>query len=195
MYKAIGKYKLKLPLIVITFLAGLAIGTGYHERYMQVLPPPAAWHTTHTEADTINVCFTPPSGCGSLIAKEIAKAKESIYVQAFGLTSQKIVDQLIQAKQNGVQVHVLLDRSNLSDKYSKMNELKRAGIEVSIDKVPGIAHNKIMIIDKNKVITGSFNFTNAADNRNAENVLFIENSDIAATYLRSWYSRKEKVKE
>lgn len=193
MSKIVGKYKLKLPLIVIAFLGGIALGVGYNELYTPVSP--TAWHTTHTEADTINVCFTPPSGCGSLIAKEIAKAKESIYVQAFGLTSQKIVEQLIQAKQNGVQIHVLLDRSNLSDKYSKMSELKRAGIEVSIDRVPGIAHNKVMIIDKTKVITGSFNFTNAADTRNAENVLLIENSDIAATYLRSWYNRKEKVKE
>ena len=49
-----------------------------------------------------------------------------------------------------------------------------------------------MIIDKNKVITGSFNFTNAADNRNAENVLLIENSDIAETYLQSWLSRRAK---
>lgn len=191
MKKIVSKDKFKLPLVIIVFLAGIAIGVGYNEVYQ----PPTAWQSVQTSTDRINVCFTPPSGCGSLIAQEIAKAKDSIYVQAFGLTSQKIVDQLIQAKQNGVQVRVLLDRSNLNDKYSKMNELKRAGIEVSIDKVPGIAHNKIMIIDKNKVITGSFNFTNAADNRNAENVLFIENSDIAATYLQGWLKRKEKIKD
>ncbi|WP_341748306.1 MULTISPECIES: phospholipase D family protein [unclassified Candidatus Tisiphia] len=173
--------------IIISFLLGITIGIGYNE-----VRETASWHSFHTETDNLNVCFTPPSGCGSLIAKEISKAKDSIYVQAFGLTSQNIVDQLIKAKQNGVQIRVLLDRSNLHDRYSKMHELKRAGIDVSIDKVPGIAHNKVMIIDKSKVITGSFNFTNAADNRNAENVLLIENSDIAATYLQSWFSRRAK---
>ncbi|KAJ6645034.1 Phospholipase D [Pseudolycoriella hygida] len=182
----------KLP-TVIAFLSGITVGVGYNEVYKQV--DPVSWHTANSETESINVCFTPPAGCGSLIAKEISKAKDSIYVQAFGLTSKKIVEQLIQAKQNGVQVQVLLDRSNLHDKYSKMSELKRAGIEVFIDKVPGIAHNKVMIIDKNKVITGSFNFTNAADNKNAENVLLIENKDIADTYLRSWLNRKEKIQQ
>ncbi len=191
MKKIIRKEQFKLPLLVVAFLVGIALGVGYKEVYR----PPISWHTVHTLRDTVNVCFTPPSGCGSLIAAEISRAKESIYVQAFGLTSQKIVDQLIRAQQNGVQVRVLLDKSNLNDKYSKMSELKRAGIEVSIDRVPGIAHNKIMIIDKSKVITGSFNFTNAADNRNAENVVLIENSDIAATYLQGWWRRKEKIKE
>jgi len=55
--------------------------------------------------------------------------------------------------------------------------------------MPGIAHNKVMIIDRKKVITGSFNFTNAADNRNAENVLLIEDSELAATYIDNWKNR------
>jgi phospholipase D len=180
------KSKLKLP-VLVAFLLGIAVGIGYNETQEAV-----SWRSFPTKTDNLNVCFTPPSGCGSLIAREISKAKETIYVQAFGLTSQKIVDQLIQAKKDGVEIKILLDRSNLHDKYSKIHELKRAGIDVSIDKVPGIAHNKIMIIDKSKVITGSFNFTNAADNRNAENVLLIHDSGVAETYLQSWLSRKAK---
>ncbi|XVN42401.1 MAG: phospholipase D-like domain-containing protein [Candidatus Rickettsia vulgarisii] len=126
--KKIAK-KSKLPFIIMSFLSGIGIGVGYHKMYY----PTAAWHGTHAaDTNSINVCFTPPSGCGSLIAREIAKAKETIHVQAFGLTSQKIVDQLVQAKQNGVRVRVLLDRSNLKDRYSKIQELKRAGIEVAI---------------------------------------------------------------
>ena len=180
------KSDLKFP-VIISFLLGIGSGIAL---YKEIEQNNVNWHSFHTETDTLNVCFTPPSGCGSLIANEIARAKESIYIQAFGLTSQQIVDQLILAKNKGVTIRVLLDRSNLHDKYSKMPELKRAGIDVSIDKVSGIAHNKIMIIDRSKVITGSYNFTNAADKRNAENVLLINNSEIAETYLKSWISRK-----
>lgn len=73
-------------------------------------------------------------------------------------------------------------------------DLKAAEIEVSFDKMPGIAHNKVMIIDKHKIITGSFNFTDAADTRNAENVLLIEDANIAAKYLDNWLNRKKQSK-
>ncbi len=186
MKKTSKKHNLTLS-VTVSFLLGIATSISY-----SVVSDTTSWKSFSIKNDNVNICFTPPSGCGLLVAKEISKAKNSIYIQAFGLTSQKIVEQLIKAKHNGVQIRILLDRSNLHNKYSKMQELKRAGIEVSIDKVPGIAHNKVMIIDKSKVITGSFNFTNAADNRNAENVLLINNSDIAESYLQNWRRRAKK---
>lgn len=138
----------------------------------------------------ISTCFTPPSGCTTFIAKEIDKAKESIYMQAYGMSDQLITSALIDAKSRGVKVKILLDRSNLKQRFSKLHELQRAKIEVGIDKVPGIAHNKVIIIDRQKVITGSFNFTVSADKRNAENVLVIDNKDLANAYLQNWLSRK-----
>lgn len=150
------------------------------------------WHSYHPDTDRFNVCFTPPSGCGDLIALEVSKAKTSIYVQAYGMTSKAIIRELIKAKQRGVEVSIILDSSNLHDKSSGMSELIGAGVKVRIDRVSGIAHNKVMIIDKSKVITGSFNFTNAADKHNVENVVLIEDKNIAFRYLQNWRSRKEK---
>jgi len=172
--------------ILIIFLTGIAIGTGMHKMV------DVNWLSFDPPAEKLNICFTPPSGCGTLIAREISKAKESIYVQAFGLTSESITSQLIKAKNNGVKVEVLLDRSNLTDKHSRIYELKRAGITVAIDKVQGIAHNKVMIIDRSKVITGSFNFTNSADKRNTENVVLIDDSEVANAYLKNWLDRRAK---
>jgi len=140
----------------------------------------------------MEVCFTPPVGCAAVIAKEISKAKDSIYVQAYGLTSRIIVDELINAHDRGVKIRILLDRSNIKDKYSRMTELQDAGVEVGIDKVSGIAHNKVMIIDGRTVITGSFNFTNSADTRNAENVLIVEDKNLADKYFQNWLNRKHK---
>lgn len=154
-----------------------------------------SFNTSQTAIDNenqIELCFTPPSGCGTLIAQEIARAKDSVYVQAYGLTSGIIVNQLIQAKNRGVKVQVLLDKSNVSDKWSKMMDLVNANVSVRIDKVSGIAHNKVIIIDGQKVITGSFNFTNAADKRNAENVIIINNKSVAKEYLNNWQNRYNK---
>jgi phosphatidylserine/phosphatidylglycerophosphate/cardiolipin synthase-like enzyme len=49
-----------------------------------------------------------------------------------------------------------------------------------------IAHNKVMIVDDNIVITGSFNFTNSAQTRNAENLLVLRSADLAQNYKANW---------
>lgn len=139
----------------------------------------------------VQVCFTPPSGCADVIVNQIENAKESIFVQAYGFSSKPIVDSIINAHLRGVKVNVILDRSNLIQRYSKLKDLKGAGIETSIDKVPGIAHNKVMIIDEHIVITGSFNFTDGADKRNSENVIIIDNKELSSYFLKNWYSRKK----
>lgn len=145
-----------------------------------------------TLASKLDVCFTPPSGCSEKIIEEINKSEISIYVQAYGFTSKKIADSLINAHLRGVKIQVILDRSNMSKKgYSKLMDLKEAGIDISLDIVPGIAHNKVMIIDEKKVITGSFNFTEAADKRNSENVIIIEDKETVKQYLNNWYNRKK----
>jgi phospholipase D len=143
-------------------------------------------------ASKIDVCFTPPSGCSQKIVKEIKEARSTIYVQAYGFSSKVIADGLIEAHLRGVKVSVILDRSNIVQKsYSKLEKLKEAGIEVTMDIVPGIAHNKVMIIDEKKVITGSFNFTDAADKRNSENVIIIEDKETVKQYINNWYNRKK----
>lgn len=140
----------------------------------------------------VNTCFTPPAGCGTVIANLISKAQDSIYIQAYGFTSGEIAKALINAHERGVKVRVLLDKSNIGSKHSKMRDVRKAGIEVSIDKVSGIAHNKVIIIDKQKVITGSFNFTVGADIRNTENVIIVNDREVAKRYLENWYDRKSK---
>jgi phosphatidylserine/phosphatidylglycerophosphate/cardiolipin synthase-like enzyme len=56
------------------------------------------------------------------------------------------------------------------------------------DQIPphAIAHNKVMVIDRETVITGSFNFTRAAEEKNAENLLIIKSNDLARAYIDNW---------
>lgn len=172
-------------LLIASFLLGLALGYGIDE-----FNGIGVWYSKNIETQNINVCFTPPAGCGFLIAGEIARANKTIYVQAFDFTSEIIAKELVKAFKRGVMVKVLVDRMSKDSQYSMVSHLEKAGIEVTIDKVSGLAHNKVMIIDNRKVITGSFNFTKGADKRNAENVVLIEDEDIAYRYTKNWLYRR-----
>jgi phosphatidylserine/phosphatidylglycerophosphate/cardiolipin synthase-like enzyme len=57
--------------------------------------------------------------------------------------------------------------------------------------IQAIAHNKIIIVDEKIVLTGSFNFSKAAEERNAENLLIINNPEIAKLYIENWGKHRE----
>jgi len=129
------------------------------------------------QAGSIRVYFSPNGGCTDAILSQINQAKTEILLQAYSFTSKPIVQALLRAQKRGVKISALLDKSNRSRKYSAATFLKNMDIPVFIDDKHAIAHNKIMIIDNRVVITGSFNFTMAAENRNAENLLILEDMD------------------
>lgn len=136
------------------------------------------------------VCFTPGEDCTGLIVQTIDEAQKSIFVQAYSFTSPPILHALLLAKRRGVDVQVILDKSHIKNKqYSAATFFTNHQIPLLIDYKPDIAHNKVMIIDKSTVITGSFNFTKAAQFRNAENVLVINDPELAMKYWQNWQSR------
>ena len=88
-------------------------------------------------------------------------------------------------------MEVILDKSQRKDSYTEATFLANMGILTYIDSSHAIAHNKVMVIDREKVITGSFNFTRAAEERNAENVLIIMSKELASVYIDNWMKHKE----
>ena len=134
----------------------------------------------------ISVHFSPSGGCTQTIVDELKKAKSSILMQAYSFTSAPIAKALLEAHKRGVKVEVILDKSQLTEKYSSVTFLYNSGIPTRIDTAHAIAHNKIMIIDGETVITGSFNFTKAAEEKNAENLLVIRDKVLAVKYVENW---------
>jgi phosphatidylserine/phosphatidylglycerophosphate/cardiolipin synthase-like enzyme len=134
----------------------------------------------------IEVHFSPNGGCTEAVVKELAAAKTSVLVQAYSFTSVPIAKALVDAHKRGVDVQVVLDKSQRSEKYSSADFMHNMGIAISIDAKHAIAHNKVMVIDGQVVITGSFNFTTAAEKNNAENLLVIRSPDLAAKYAANW---------
>jgi phosphatidylserine/phosphatidylglycerophosphate/cardiolipin synthase-like enzyme len=150
-----------------------------------------------TLSESVSVCFTPGGECTDAIVKEIEQAKQQILVQAYSFTSKEIMVALAKAKSKGSDVRVILDKTNRCDRDNDCENrgikasqfLSSAGIPILIDQISGIAHNKVIIIDQKVIITGSFNFTQAAQFKNAENLLIIRSSDLATRYCENWYNR------
>jgi len=142
-------------------------------------------------APGIEVYFSPQGGCTEAVVRALDGAKQSVYVQAYGFTSAPIAKALVDAHKRGVQVKVILDKSQRTEKYSSADFVAHAGIPVQIDAKHAIAHNKVMVIDEETVITGSFNFTKAAEESNAENLLVIHSKELVAKYLENWKKHSE----
>ena len=137
------------------------------------------------------VYFSPRGGCTDAIVDKIDQAKAEVRVQAYSFTSAPIAKALVKAYKRGVKVDVILDRSQRTERYSSARFFTNQGIPTFIDDRHAIAHNKVMIIDREIVITGSFNFTKAAEENNAENLLIIKSNDLAMIYLENWQRHKE----
>ena len=142
-------------------------------------------------AEEEEVYFSPNGGCTQAIVDNLNWAEKYVLVQAYSFTSKPIAEALIAAHKRGVKVQVLLDKSQLQGKGSKLDMLADAGVPVLIDKKHAIAHNKVMIIDGVTVLTGSFNFTNAAEDKNAENLLVIRDKVVARKYRNNWNSHSK----
>lgn len=137
-------------------------------------------------AEHIEVYFSPKGGCTEAIVRELDAATTTVLVQAYSFTSAPIAKALVNAHKRGVKIEVILDKSQRTERYSEADFLRNMGIPVRIDAKHAIAHNKVMVIDGETVLTGSFNFTKAAEEKNAENLLVIRDKALAAKYTANW---------
>jgi phosphatidylserine/phosphatidylglycerophosphate/cardiolipin synthase-like enzyme len=136
---------------------------------------------------TFQDAFSPDRGATDLVIKTIGEAKKSIRVAAYAFTSYPIAEALVAAHARNVDVEVVMDESNRSHAYSVLSYLTRAGVPTRTNDHYAIMHNKFIIIDGSTLELGSFNFTKAAEEKNAENILVIKDvPQIAADYTKQW---------
>jgi phosphatidylserine/phosphatidylglycerophosphate/cardiolipin synthase-like enzyme len=138
---------------------------------------------------SIEVYFSPRGGATEAVVRELESAKGEIFLQAYSFTSVPIARALVQAHKRGVKITAVLDKSQRSEKYSSADFIRNAGIATWIDDRHAIAHNKIIVVDRATVITGSFNFTKGAEEKNAENLLVIKgDKSLSDKYVRNFES-------
>jgi phosphatidylserine/phosphatidylglycerophosphate/cardiolipin synthase-like enzyme len=124
--------------------------------------------------------------------QEIEGAVGELLVQGYSLTSPPFLEAIACAKERGVDVKVILDRQNDHKPSTWAAYLVNHGIAPLIDHQVSKAHNEVMVIDRRAVTTGSFDFTRAAQEQNAENVLLINDDPVlAAAYTMNWEQRAD----
>lgn len=142
------------------------------------------------ECPAIDVHFSPHGGATESIVEGVNNSKSSIFVQAYSFTSKPIAESLVHAKHRGMDVQVIFDSENLGNKHSMLHYLYDNKVVCFLDKRHPIAHNKIVLVDKKIIFTGSFNLTNGGE-KNAENLLTIGDHLLADRYYENWLLHKE----
>lgn len=154
-------------------------------------------HNIYAESShsSVQVAFSPNGGATEAITQLIGEAKQSIRVAAYSFTSKEIAGALLEAHKRGVDVRVVLDKSNATAKYSSATFLANLGIPIRLNYQYAIMHNKFIIVDGKTTQTGSFNYSSAAEKKNAENVLILSDQlGLAQTYTREWQRLWEEAK-
>lgn len=166
---------------LIILSAGLA---GGYQANKHISPPP----TVHIEGGNTQVRFSPKGGCTKLLTQAMSKAKQSLEIAIFDLTSQDITDEILRCHQKGIHVRIVADRRQSKGQHSKLAFLHQQGVPIRIAKCSGLMHHKFTIIDNGRLgmLTGSFNYSSGAENKNTENLLWIKSKTLAKVYEAEW---------
>jgi len=189
--RVLGAPKLTVPLalLIVGLIIGIAIGGALFSRtQIQTVTQQVTTTSTLTvqPQDLVSYCFTPTSRprCAEVIDHWIDRANTSIHIMIYSFTLNVIGDAILNAKQRNpnMDIKIVWDESNVNRTGSEYQRLKAAGIDIRVDHRHGLLHDKIAIIDSHIIITGSFNWSQAANEENRENLLVIDNQAWATAY-------------
>lgn len=135
------------------------------------------------EANDIQIYFSPSTHCENNIVRFINRSKNRIDAAVYALNNDRIVKAIKRAHKRGVKIRILTDRLQAANRSSKVRELYDYGINIRVHSKHKIEHNKFAIFDKRVAMSGSYNWTNPATEKNSENcVFFIKNQNAVEEY-------------
>lgn len=176
------RWRLFLGAIALLGLVGCTSLAPYH--------PSASTHSRVEEHSTYRVGFSPKGESLSIVLSVINQATQTLSLAAYSLTSKPIANALLEAKARGVNVRVLADkRDNIRNKNSVINILNKGNVPIRLNGKYAIFHHKFIVADGRSLQTGSFNYSESAVKRNAENVLWIPNDPVLATRYEVEYEK------
>jgi len=169
-------WKATISLFFIGILFGIFIGVSLTPKTQ-----PANQIPNPEEPAIDGVYFSPRGGCENQVINWINKANSSIHVLIYSFTLDSVGNALIEALGRHIEVKIVFEKGQIGQS-SEYQRLRNSAVDVRNDTNPSYMHDKIMIVDGKVVLTGSFNWSNNAENENNENLLIIASTSLATTY-------------
>lgn len=145
------------------------------------------------ETSTEQVFFSPGDDCLNAIRQQLRSAMSTIRICVFTISDDRITNEIKSAHRRGVSVRVLTDNDKSQDMGSDIDELVKAGVEVKMDETRNHMHHKFAVIDKEYLMTGSYNWTRSAANYNHENLLLTSDKGVVNEYLKEFEKLWEEM--
>ena len=133
----------------------------------------------------LGVYFSPQGGCEGQVVNWIDRANKTIHVVIYSFTNDAIGDAVVRAHQRGVEIKVVFEKSQVS-MYSEYWKLQNIGVLVRNDTNSGLMHHKTAVIDGYVLLTGSFNWSQAAEERNNENLMILESDYLTLAFIEEF---------
>jgi hypothetical protein len=128
------------------------------------------------------------------VIKMLKSAKTDLKICMFTISDDPIAETIAGCHKMGTQVRIITDDGKIFDKGSDIYSLDRMGIKIKIDSFRSLMHHKFVLIDNQKLLTGSYNWTRTGSDINNENVLITTKKSIVKAYKhefkRLWKTMK-----
>jgi len=147
---------------------------------------------TQEESGT-EVLFSPGKDCLNALLAQINNARSRLDICVFTITDDRISRAIMNAHKRKVSVHIITDDQKSMDLGSDIESLSRGGIPVRMDDSEAHMHNKFLIVDQKKLVTGSFNWTRSATSFNQENILITDDKDAVKAYQKEFKKLWDKM--
>jgi len=134
----------------------------------------------------VQVYFSPDDGVEQHVVEAIHQAQHSVYFLTFSLTSDAVSEALLNAYKRGLDVAGVIESGQAGNEGSDYQALLDAGVDVRLDGNPANMHHKVILIDGEVLITGSYNFSRSAEMRNDENLLVVHNPQLVAQFMQEF---------
>ncbi len=141
------------------------------------------------DGDPIQILFAPEDDVVGAIIDQVNSAQSNVRFMAFSYTLDNVGEAMIQRASANVDVQGIFENVGSETSSSELTPLFCAGLAVRQDGNPFVLHHKVIIIDDSTVLTGSFNFSASATRSNDENMVIIQDHDLAAQYIAEFDRR------